>query len=121
MTLPTKAAVSRMTRLILVFAMVLSLVGGTLYSAQAKSIYNIKADSNVITTVEGISADTGSPVVDQILEQAGIEVGSTDVVEVTVTSTSEEEAQDSPPLTGATAPLPPPLPPALLPIRLWRA
>ena len=89
MSQPIKAAVSRMTRLLLVFAMVLSLVGGLLFSAQAKSVYNIKADSNVITTVEGISADTDSPVVDQILEQAGIEVGSSDVVEVTVTSVEE--------------------------------
>lgn len=94
MTQISKAAAKRMVHLLLVFSMVLSLAGGFLYSAQAKSIYNIKADTNVTTTVEGFAADIDSSAVETLLEQAGVELSASDVVEVTVEG--EEPQQEAP-------------------------
>ena len=93
MTQISKAAAKRMVHLLLVFSMVLSLAGGFLYSAQAKSVYNIKADTSVMTTVEGFAADTDSSAVETLLEQAGVELSSSDVVEVTVEGGDESEQE----------------------------
>ena len=101
MTQISKAAAKRMVHLLLVFSMVLSLAGGFLYSAQAKSIYNIKADTNVTTTVEGFAADTDSSAVETLLEQAGVELSASDVVEVTVEG--EEPQQEVPESSSAAS------------------
>ena len=101
MTQISKAAAKRMVHLLLVFSMVLSLAGGFLYSAQAKSIYNIKADTNVTTTVEGFAADTDSSAVETLLEQAGVELSASDVVEVTVEG--EEPQQEAPESSSAAS------------------
>lgn len=82
MTQLHKAAVVRLVRLILVWAMVLAYVGGTVYAAQVKTVYNIKAGASTVV-VESFSDQSAEDAIQQALQQAGVDVRPTDTVEVT--------------------------------------